>query len=108
MPPDGLPITTRRYIRKLSDAIIKKSRTPITNAPKLDFPWGVVASVEAGPPQSLTLYLSGAPTTIAGVRYLASYSPTVGDTVSCRKVGTDLIVEGGMSGARSRRAADAA
>lgn len=99
MPPDALPISTRRYIRKLSDAIIKKSKTPITNAPKTDFPWGVVESIQAGPPQTLTLYLSGAPTTIAGVRYLASYAPTEGDTVLCRHYGTDLIVLGGTAGA---------
>ena len=43
-------------------------------------------------PNSLTLQVAGSSTTIAGVRYHNSYSPTPGDTVHCEWFGTDLIV----------------
>ena len=94
----NLPISLRRQVRNFADAVAKSSKTPITNAPTNKVVWGVVSSIQTGPPQSLTLTLAGSSTTVAGIRYLSSYSPTVGDTVVCSKYGTDLVVLGGMSG----------
>jgi hypothetical protein len=60
--------------------------------------WGAVVSIQAGPPQTLTLTLAGSPTPIPGVKYMANYSPNIGDTVIIWSVGTDLVVAGGLSG----------
>jgi hypothetical protein len=42
--------------------------------------WGVVQAINSSP-NSVDLYLDGATTVTPNIRYLASYSPTVGDVV---------------------------
>jgi len=58
--------------------------------------WGVVISIQT---TTLTITLAGGSTPIAGVAYMASYSPNVGDTVIIDQVGTDLVAVGGLYGA---------
>lgn len=48
-------------------------------------------------PHTVTVTMSGDTTSIAGVRFLNSYSPLVGDTVLMVKQGSDLFVLGQMS-----------
>lgn len=93
-----VPIALRRHIRNLADAVAKSAKSPLTNAPSHKVVWGVVASIQPGPPQSLTLNVSGSTSGTPGIRYLATYMPTVGDTVMCSKYGGDLVVIGGMNG----------
>src|ERR1700691_2926524 len=88
----------RRHVRDLADALARASKTPITNAPVHQVLWGVVGSIQPGPPQSLTINVAGSSNGTAGIRYLSSYSPTVGDTVMMSKYGGDLVVLGGMNG----------
>jgi len=52
----------------------------------------VVAAINAGPPVTVDLTLGGV--TVGPVRFLASYVPTVGDTVWCLQDDTDLLVLG--------------
>jgi hypothetical protein len=57
---------------------------------------GVVASVQA---TTCTITLGGGATSIAGVVYLDSYLPTVGDTVWILQSGPDLLIVGRAGGA---------
>lgn len=57
---------------------------------------GVVASVQAGPPRTLTVTVGGS-VEVAGVRYLASYSPQPGDTVWLVQQGPVLVVLGDLA-----------
>lgn len=58
--------------------------------------WGKVVALTTVP-NALTVKLSGAPTNAIGVRYLASYTPTVGDVVVVDQLGTDLLVLGKLA-----------
>lgn len=50
------------------------------------YQWGVVEAVHTSP-NTVDCYLDGATTLTTGIRYLASYTPTVGDTVVlCRHI----------------------
>lgn len=79
-------------------AALRKNLTP---HPTLSAPiqWGVVHAVHTSP-NAVDLYLDGTQTygdtayLTVGVRYLSSYSPTVGDTV---------VVSRGTGGSRSDR-----
>ncbi|GGM55414.1 hypothetical protein GCM10012275_28170 [Longimycelium tulufanense] len=54
-----------------------------------------VVAIDAGPPPSLTIQLSGDDTVnIAGVAYDYSYVPSVNDIVTCVKQGNSLLVTG--------------
>lgn len=58
----------------------------------------VVASADTANPPSVSLQVSGdTTTTIAGVRYIDSYSPVVGDTVLIGSQGSDVWVLGQMN-----------
>jgi hypothetical protein len=94
MPLDS---TMLAMIRKAAEAIIKASKKEITNAQRNEIVWATVDSIQAGPPQTLTLKIGGATTTNAAVAYGGWYSPTVGDYVMCLHYGTDLIVMGTMA-----------
>lgn len=59
--------------------------------------WAVVQSLQAGPPASLTLRMGGDATDVPGVRYLAAYSPTAGDTVAVLLAAGDLLVLGRLA-----------
>lgn len=62
---------------------------------------GTVTAVDAivfsDVPHTVTVTMSGDATPIAGVRFLNSYSPLVGDTVLMVKQGSDLFILGQMS-----------
>lgn len=55
--------------------------------------WAKVQAVNSGP-ASVNIRINGSSTVISGVRYAATYSPTVGDTVYGRLMGTDPLVDG--------------
>lgn len=60
---------------------------------KLSFHQGVVTAIGTSP-NSVTINLSGGTDTISGVRYLASYTPTVSDVVFLIINNNDIVVLG--------------
>jgi hypothetical protein len=87
-----------RQVTAASREIIRQGKVPIANAPSNDIVWGIVDSIQTGPPKTLTLYIQGDTTNaVAGVEFLGSYTPTVGDQVMCSKYGRDLVVLGSSS-----------
>lgn len=56
-----------------------------------------VVTATATVPNRVTITIGGSPDTVSGVRYLASYSPTVTDTVWLIQNGTDLLVLGKLA-----------
>lgn len=50
---------------------------------------GVVQSVQAGPPKTVTITVDGGATQIANVRYLGSYTPAAGDNIVAVLLGDD-------------------
>ena len=58
--------------------------------------FGVVSAVTTGPSR-VSVKVSGATTAITGIRYLASYTPTVNDVVVCLLNENDLIVLGKLT-----------
>jgi hypothetical protein len=88
---------TRAGSRAVARAIITRRSPSAELSPGLQAvgrQWGVVQSLQSG---SLTLTLGGSTTPIAGVRYLASYTPTAGDTVVVDHVGSDIMVIGKLA-----------
>lgn len=78
------------------------------NKPQLQFDptnirKGIITSFESGgSPPTVTLNISGDTTTsIAGVRFIDSYTPVVGDTVLILKQGADIMVLGHIAEAGS-------
>ena len=65
----------------------------IQNNQKTFIHYGVVTARTSGNTR-LSVQVSGATTAITGVRYLASYSPTVADIVVCLFYDNDIIVLG--------------
>ena len=59
---------------------------PPTRHPETHF--GTVVSVQTGPPKTITVTLNGGSTNLT-VRYLASYTPTVGDHCLLLLLGSD-------------------
>lgn len=57
------------------------------------YQWGVVDAAHTSP-NTVDLYLDGSSSLTLGVRYLDSYSPTVGDTVLVGRYGPDRFVLG--------------
>ncbi len=55
--------------------------------------YGVVSQVTTSP-NRVSVRISGATTAITGIRYLASYTPTVSDIVICLFNDSDVIVLG--------------
>jgi hypothetical protein len=93
-----LPQQIARHIRTLSDAISKAANMPIANAPGLSMFWGTVDTIDAGTPNTLHVFISGALTSVGNISYSGQYVPTVGDYVYGFRYGKDYVVEGGMSG----------
>lgn len=60
------------------------------NAP---WQWGVVDAVHTSP-NTVDLHLDGSTTVTPGIRYVKSYTPTVGDTVLVGRYGSDRFVLG--------------
>lgn len=78
-------------LRELADLLLPKpGKGPVWRQ------WAVVTATAASP-NSLTIRLSGGTATVAGVRYLASYTPTVNDVVLVDQDGTDLVVLGKLA-----------
>lgn len=64
---------------------------------RLDLKQAVVTVVSAGPPATVTIQISGDTTAISGIRYLASYTPTVTDKVFCLINKGDILVLGELA-----------
>ncbi len=83
-------------------AAISNASTPATGLAggltPVGMDWGVIVSIQSF---SVTLTLAGSSTSIAGVAYMANYTPTAGDTVIVWHVGSDLVVAGGLTGTTS-------
>lgn len=63
------------------------------SGPQLSVSQGVITAwAPSTTPPTVSLTLSGSATPIAGVRYAASYTPNVGDTVQVLKQGGQLLV----------------
>jgi hypothetical protein len=58
--------------------------------------YGVVSAVTSSP-NRVSIKLSGSQTAVVGIRYLASYSPTVSDVVVCLVSDSDVIVLGKLA-----------
>lgn len=56
-----------------------------------------VVTATATVPNRVTLTIGGSTDTVTDVRYLASYSPTIADTVWLLQNGTDLLVLGKLA-----------
>lgn len=56
---------------------------------------GVVQTVDAG--NTVTIKVDGGSTNISNIRYLASYTPTVGDTVEIIGHDNDLYILGKLA-----------
>jgi hypothetical protein len=92
----------------IAQAHARVSRNPQGYFTATEFQWGVVDSVNAGPPPTVSVYLDGTQTLndtnylTPNIRYLADYYPTVGDVVIVRRgVGlslTDRVVMGKLAG----------
>jgi len=52
----------------------------------------VVVNFTTGPPSSLSVKPQGTSTIITGIRYPSWYTPVVGHTIVCHRVGTDLYM----------------
>lgn len=68
----------------------------ISNNREMFVHFGVVTAVTTGPSR-ISLKVSGSTTAITGIRYLASYSPSVSDVVVCLFNDRDLIVLGKLT-----------
>lgn len=77
--------------RKLADQLFDMLPDPVAIMRPL---WAVVKATQTGPPHTVVIQITGATTLVSGVRYNATYTPTIGDTVYGRIAGTDMLVEG--------------
>lgn len=76
-------------IKALVDALASSAPDPAVKLRQ-----GVVQSIQTG---SLTLTIGGSATTVSGIKYLSSYTPTVNDTVWLATDGRDWMVIGKLS-----------
>jgi len=86
-----------KYIRELAESIVDASTRSHPGAPTFKVVWGVVHAIHAGPPETLDIYISGNANLSTGIRYLGSYSPTVGDVAMCLKHGKYYLAMGARS-----------
>ena len=68
----------------------------IRNNQRIYIHYGVVSAVTTLPSR-VSVRISGATTAITGVRYLASYTPTLNDVVVCLFYDNDIIVLGKLT-----------
>jgi hypothetical protein len=96
---DFLGPEMRAVIRKTADKTRAHARLPLPKNNDLELVWGVVETLNAGPPLTVSLQLMGdtTGTITVNARYLGSYSPTAGDSVVCVLHGKDLIVLGALA-----------
>lgn len=69
----------------------------VTQNARLDIAQAEVTAVVAGPPASVTIKISGDTSTITGIRYLSSYSPSTSDIVFCLINKGDILVLGKLA-----------
>ena len=91
--------TLARHVRRLSDAISSAGQKGVPNVPTQARVWATVVSVQfAGSGAvTLTLNISGSSTQTAGIAFLGSYPPNVGDSVIAEWWGSDLVVFGALA-----------
>jgi len=63
---------------------------------RISIHYGKVTAVAVSP-NSISVRLSGSSTAVTGVKYLASYSPTVNDVVVCLVNKGDVLVLGELA-----------
>jgi hypothetical protein len=71
-------------------ATTRKLATALQPVETVDIIWGVVTSVNTGPPKTVTVQLLSSSTTV-NARYAKGYTPTVDDNVMCVYKGKDLF-----------------
>jgi hypothetical protein len=76
-------------IEKAFQMAIKKNQD-------MNLKFGVVSAVTTSP-NRVSITISGSATVITGIRYLASYSPTVSDVIVCLVNKGDIIVLGKLA-----------
>lgn len=91
--------------------VAKKQQRPLGNYTHAEHQWGVIDAIHVGPPSTVDVYLDGSQNTgdtnnlVLGLSYLASYTPTVGDTViiqrGIRRNRTSRVVLGKLYGSAS-------
>ena len=90
---------SRAIIRDVAHQIRAKAPISLPKSNSLELVWGVVQTVNTGPPLTVSIQLLGdtTGTITVNARYLGSYSPTAGDSVVCVLHGKDLIVLGALA-----------
>ena len=75
---------------------LREELKPKVNAPPLARVWGsVYATHTNGNPPTVDVFISGSSKVTTGIRYMLSYSPTVGDVVQIEVRGpADVLVTG--------------
>lgn len=58
---------------------------------------GEITATSAGPPATVSVKIDGQTTALSGIRYLASYSPVVGDIVEILIDDTDVLILGDLA-----------
>lgn len=67
-----------------------------SDQPVLQMSWGVVSAATTAP-NAVTVRLDGSASPTAGLRYLATYTPTVNDVVAIVQAGSDFLVIGKLA-----------
>ncbi len=103
----AVPPSVAHEARLLTQKMTQKQRSPQGNYDHSEFQWGIVEAINAGPPATVDVYLDGTQTLsdtaylTKGIRYLASYTPTVGDGVlvhrGSRRSSSDRVVLGKLA-----------
>lgn len=83
-------MSTRQAIPVLADLLLPSPGLP----PTVGLTTGKVTAVSTSPAGVTLTGIRGSTTPVPGVRYLASYTPTVGDFVMVLTAATDLLVLG--------------
>lgn len=82
----------RSFVTSVKDRSIKDAMRKLPS-----FRWAVVQSSSAGPPKIVTIEVGGNSSEPIDARYLASYTPTNGDTVLLYQQGKDRVVLGKLA-----------
>ena len=80
------PAKIQHQARLNQAKVTRKQNRPFGNYDHSEFQWGVVASINPGPPATVDLYLNGSQNNpednlTPNVKYLDNYTPNVGDVV---------------------------
>lgn len=85
-------------IKHLADAFVKVAKVPTTNAPNHSIIWAVVTATTTATPNTISIQILGDSTVLTGIKYDASYTAAVGNTVYGFKYGNDIVIQGKLSG----------